>query len=121
MSSTGVADSNPLFQTIRLAVADSLRALAGGGQSQIPLDGSSSFHRVTTVASNNDSVTLPASQSGIIYIVANATGTNSLNVFPAKSEQINALGANAAFAVAAGRVAFFICATAGQLHSILTA
>ena len=121
MSATGVADSNPLFQTIRLAVADNLTALAGGGQSQNPLDGSFSFHRITKVASNNDSETLPKSQGGLIIVVANATGTNSLNVFPSKGESINALSVNTAFAVAAGKIALFICATSGQWHSILSA
>lgn len=121
MSATGVADSNPLFQTIRLAVADNLTALAGGGQSVNPLDGGFSFHRVITVASNNDSKTLPKSSSGLITIVANAAGANSLNVYPSKGESINALGVNAPFAVAAGKIALFICATSGQWHSILSA
>jgi hypothetical protein len=121
MSSLGCADSNPVFQTLRLAVADNLKALVGGGQSGNTLDANVSSHRVTKVANANDSVTLPPSQSGVILIVANAAASNSMNVFPAKGEQINALGANTAFAVAAGKVALFMCGTSGQLHSILTA
>jgi hypothetical protein len=121
MSSTGVADSNPLFQTIRLAVADNLKALVGGGQSQNPLDGSVGFHRVITVASANDSVTLPPSQSGLLIVVANAAAANSMNVFPSKGESINALGTNTAFAVAANKIVIFVCATKGQWHSLTTA
>jgi hypothetical protein len=44
-----------------------------------------------------------------------------MNVFPASGEAINALGANAAFALAAGKTATFYCYTAAQWHSILSA
>lgn len=121
MSSTGAADSNPIFQTLRIAVQDGIKALVGGGQSQNPLDGSFSGYRVTTVASANDSVTLPKAQAGLILAITNAAAANSLNVFPVKGESINALGVNAAFAMTTGKVALFICLATGQWHSILTA
>jgi hypothetical protein len=121
MSSTGCADSNPLFETIRLKVADGLTALASGGQSAVTLDNTSSFHRVTTVASGNDSKTLPKAKSGLVVIVANAAAANSLNVFPALGDAINALSANSAFAVAANKVCLFICASDGQWHCLTTA
>jgi hypothetical protein len=121
MSSTGCSDSNPLFQTLRLAVLDGITARAGGGQSQNPLEGSYSGFRVTKVGSANDSVTLPAAQPGLLIALTNAAASNSMNVFPSKGDSINALGANNAFAMAAGKVALFICLAAGQWHSILTA
>jgi len=56
------------------------------------------------------------------YVVrANAHAWNSANVFPSTGDAINALGANNAFAMAAGKVALFLCASAGQWHTILTA
>jgi len=99
---------------------DSLTAHAGGGQgaaTQLP----ALLNRVTTVATAADSVGLPASRSGMNVTVTNAAASNSVNVFPASGEAINALGANAAFALAAGKTATFYCYTAGQWHSILSA
>jgi hypothetical protein len=126
MSSTGCADSTPTFDVVRFKIADAITALAGGGQSATTLDGATSFHRVTTVASGNDSVTLPQARAGMFLIVVSATSNaNSLNVFPAKGDSINALSPNTAFAVAAGKVAVFVCASstsaAGIWHSVTTA
>jgi hypothetical protein len=99
---------------------DNITAHAGGGQANAtPL--TTSLNRVTTVASAGDSVVLPASFAGAEITVINAAAANSMNVFPAVGDAINALGANNAFAVAAGKTATFYCATAGQLHSILSA
>lgn len=97
-----------------------LTAHAGGGQGSataLP----AAINRVTTVASAADSVVLPASAPGLQIMVVNATATNSMNVFPASGDAINALSANAAFAVAATKVATFYCTNAGQWHTILTA
>jgi hypothetical protein len=108
----------PGLQT--LSSQDSLTAKAGGGQGGGPTI-NRMINRVTTVASAADSITLPASVSGMQIVAINAAGVNSMNVFPATGEQINALGANAAFALAAGKTAQFNCVTAGQWHSILSA
>jgi len=121
MSSAGCADTQPTLQTIRLASQDNITAKAGGGQSVNPLNSAISLHRITTVASANDSVTMFPAKAGMVYVVTNAAASNSANVFPIKGEVINALGANAAFAVAAGKVAVFICVTDGQWHTLLTA
>jgi hypothetical protein len=98
-----------------------LTAHAGGGQGSataLP----AMLNRVTTVASAGDSVVLPSAVAGIQgLVVVNATATNSMNVFPASGDAINALGANAAFAVAAGKAATFYCTNAGQWHSVLSA
>jgi hypothetical protein len=108
------------FQSILESTADTLTAHAGGGQGSA-LALTSVINRVTNVATAGDSVKLPASQSGMTITVINAAAANSMNVFPASGEAINALGANVAFAVAANKTAYFTCATAGQWHSVLTA
>jgi|SRR5215831_2141679 len=111
---------------------NSLVAHAGGGQALgTPI--LTNIVRFTTVATIADSGTLPAtsvagtainanitSGLGLEITVANA-GANSMNVFPATGEQINALGANAAFALAAGKTAIFTCTSSGQWHAVLSA
>lgn len=112
---TGVAGSLPT-----VSAANALTAHAGGGQaSATPI--TTVLTRVTTVASANDSTVLPASAAGLELTVTNAAATNSMNVFPAGTDQINTLGASAAFALAAGKTVTFFCSVAGQWHSILSA
>lgn len=112
---TGYAGSFPT-----VSFANGLTAHAGGGQgSATPI--TTSLARVTTVATAGDSVGLPVSAGGMVITIMNATAVNSMNVFPASGEQINALGANAAFAVAAGKTATFYCANATQWHALLSA
>jgi hypothetical protein len=83
VSSVGVADSQPFYQTVQFASADNITAKAGGGQQPTaPLNASITLHRIVTVASANDSVTLPPSKAGAFYIVTNAHASNSANVFP---------------------------------------
>lgn len=103
-----------------LSNVDGLTAHAGGGQGSGTLL-TAMMNRVTTVASAADSMLLVGSVAGMQIIVINAAASNSMNVFPAAGEQINALGANTAFAVAANKTATFYCVTAGQWHSQLTA
>lgn len=105
--------------TIDGPAVDNITAHAGGGQTNATkLTGQ--LNRVTTVATIADSVMLTPSLSGLDITVVNA-GANSMNVFPVTGDAINALGANTAFAVAAGKTATFYCITAGQWHSILSA
>jgi hypothetical protein len=100
-----------------------LTAFAGGGQgSAVALP--SMVNRITTVASAADSVKLPATVANISIgpiTVINAAAANSMNVFPATGDAINAGAANAAFAVAAGKTATFYSAGAGQWHAVLSA
>jgi hypothetical protein len=106
------------FPTV--STANALTAFAGGGQgSATPL--TNVISRVTTVATGGDSVKLPASVPGMILTVINAAAANSMNVFPATGEAINALSANTAFAVAANKTVQFFCTVAGTWHSLLTA
>ncbi|HEY6349612.1 MAG TPA: hypothetical protein VI636_09405 [Candidatus Angelobacter sp.] len=99
---------------------DAIVAHAGGGQGSATAL-TSVINRITTVASAGDSVLLPAAQGGMQIAISNATATNSMNVFPNGADQINALGASAAFALAAGKTATFYAAKAGQWHAVLSA
>jgi hypothetical protein len=111
-------------QHIQASTTDAITAHAGGGQGSAVLL-TSDINRITTVGSANDSVKLPVSVVGMEITVTNAAAANSMNVFPndggTGSETINALSANAAFAVAAGKTAVFYCAKAGQWHTVLSA
>lgn len=97
-----------------------ITAYAGGGQTNATLLGAS-INRVTTVATAADSVKLPAATVGARIDVINAAASNSMNVFPATGESINALSANTAYAVAANKTVTFICAVAGIWNANLTA
>ena len=102
------------------SVAEALTAFAGGGQASGTLL-SAMVNRFTTVASGGDSATLPPALPGMEITVINATAATSMNVFPATGEQINAAGANNAFAVAGTKTCTFYCTLAGQWHTQLTA
>lgn len=97
-----------------------ITAHAGGGQGSAFLL-TASINRVTTVGTAADSVLLPASAPGMQITVTNAAATNSMNLFPQSGDAINALGANAAFAIVAGKTATLTCAVAGQWHAVLSA
>lgn len=94
-----------------LSQQDGLTAKAGGGQGGGPTI-NRMLNRVATVATIGDSITLPASKPGMQITVYNGAA-NSMNVFPATGETINALAANAAFAVAGVTYVIFTCFTAG--------
>lgn len=102
------------------SAADGLVAHAGGGQgSALPI--TTQMARFTTVASAADSAILPSALPGMSYTVSNAAAANSMNIFPATGEIINALAANAAFALVAAKTVEFVCMKTGQWHTILSA
>jgi hypothetical protein len=102
---------------------NNLTAHAGGLQAlATPI--TTTYSRFVFVASANDSAVLPPAGGGLEFIVKNAHATNSMNIFPASAAQggfrgdgpnfpagdsINALGANAPFALGAGKSARFFC------------
>jgi hypothetical protein len=98
---------------------NNITAFAGGGQTSAT-QMSSARNRVTTVATTGDSVKLVAAKAGNVVCVFNK-GANSLNVFPATGDIINALSANAAYALAATKGADFYCVVDGTWDTILTA
>ncbi len=87
-------------------------AVAGGGQSAVS-NITATVTRVTTVATAGDSLTLPKAAPGLRYKVINKAAANSMNVFPFLGDAINALGANAAFALAATKSVEFISCASG--------
>ncbi len=102
-------------------VKDTITALAGGGQTNATALMRHKINRVTVVATAADSVMLPkADVLGGTLIVINATA-NSMNVYPFLGDNINALGANAAFAVAAGKSVLFVSPVAGTWYGNLSA
>jgi hypothetical protein len=77
------------------------------------------INEVTTVAAGTG-VILFASAAGNRVHIANA-GANALAVYPASGEAINALAANTAFSLPAGKNAIFFCAATGKWYVVLTA
>lgn len=100
---------------------NAITAFATGGQaSAVPL--TTVLNRVTIVGTAADSVKLPQAIAGMSGItVYNSAAANSLNVFPFLGDSINALAANTAFAVPAGKNVVFGCAVNGTWHAILSA
>lgn len=77
--------------------------------------------RVTTVAVAGDALTLPPAVPGMSLVVINAAAANSMDVFPAVGNSINALSGDAALAVAANKTVLLVCAVAGVWNAIVTA
>ena len=98
---------------------NSITAFAGGGQASATLL-TGALNRVTTVATAADSVMLPVAKAGLKIVVKN-TAANSLNVFPSLGDAINALSANAAFALATVKSAEFYCMVDGTWDTNLSA
>ncbi len=82
---------------------------AGSTQAGANPSGLNEVIRVTQ-GSSNQGIILPSvnylDNSGIIYVVND--GPNTIKVYPAAGEQINALGANAAVSLATGTVGIFM-------------
>jgi hypothetical protein len=117
---SGVLQMLTQFVRDRRSSANGLTAHAGGGQGSA-LALTSYINRVTTVGTAADSVLLPPAIAGEEVVVINAAAANSMNVFPTTGDAINALSANAAFAVASNKTAKFFCAVTGIWNVILTA
>lgn len=100
--------------------ANAITARAGGGQANAT-QLTATINRVTVVATAGDSVKLPAAKAGSWLMVFNKDSTDSMNVFPSTGDAINALSANAAYALAATKGALFACAVDGTWDTILTA
>ncbi len=114
---------------------DSLKMLAASGRVALKQNGSGlsgagttqgtatvitkQTNEFTTVAASSGAI-LPGPEQGEFIFVANA-GANALNVYPASGHSINALAANAAFSLAAGKNAVFWAATASKWYANLSA
>ena len=110
----GVTNILPAMQT-----DNAITALAGGGQSTSLQN--YRHLRVTTVVTAADSITLPKALAGMSMSVTNAAAANSMTVFPALGEFINALAVNTGLAQAANKATLFVCSVNGTWNSNLTA
>ena len=66
---------------------------------------------MVTGADGTKGVTLPASVVGKEITILNTNASNALKVYPPVSSQINALGVNASYSVAAGQEVVFRCSS----------
>jgi Protein of unknown function (DUF2793) len=114
---------------------DSLKMLAASGRVALKQNGSGlsgagttqgtataitkQTNEFTTVAASSGAI-LPGPEQGEFIFVANA-GANALNIYPASGHSINALAANAAFSLAAGKNCLFWAATATKWYANLSA
>lgn len=107
---------------------DALKMLAGSGRAALKANGSGLSAAGTTQATataitkqTNDFTTvaassgarLPSPEQGEFIFVANS-GANAMNLYPATGHSLNALAANAAFSIPAGRNAIVWAATASK-------
>jgi hypothetical protein len=73
---------------------------------------------VTSAATAPSGVTLPTGTAGRVVVIVNRSSqANTVNVYPASGGTINALSANAFFAVAANSTAIFRASSATQWYS----
>jgi len=86
---------------------DGLVANAGGGQANATLI-ATMFARVTTVASQNDSIKLPPAMPGADLMVLNA-GANAMAVFGSGTDQIDGAGAGVSVSQMANSVVLYSC------------
>lgn len=97
------------------SVTTGITAEPSGVQGDVPLV--SKINEVTTVASLNDSVTLPTAVAGIEVVVINSVGT-AMDVFPASGDDIDGGSANAATTVAGNAVARFYAVDAASWYKL---
>ena len=97
------------------SVTDNLTAHAGGGQASA-LALTSELNRVTTVATANDSVALPASAAGLSIVVVNS-GANPMQVFGAGTDTINNVATATGVSQMPGSLVLYVCHTAGTWYT----
>jgi hypothetical protein len=96
-----------------------ITAHAGGGQQASEALGVNSINQVTVIATDGDSVTLPAAAAGVTVLVINAdaSGSNTLAVFPYTGDTINGGSANASISVPAATTVRFTAVNATSWYS----
>jgi len=75
---------------------------AAGATQATATEITTAINNVTVVTAAADGVRLPIAQPGVQILIRNSDASDALNIYPATGAQINALGANAAFSLAAG-------------------
>ena len=121
------ADGSTFFNALKMLASSGRTALKANG-SGLSAAGTTQgtataitnqTNEFTTVAASSGAI-LPSPEQGEFIFVANA-GANAMNVYPATGHSINALAANAAFSLAAGKNALFWAATASKWYVNLSA
>lgn len=130
-SKTLVLGANKNTDTLKVAlvslgtagIEDAITAHAGGTQAAaLALSATKSVHNVTVVGSAADSVKLPAATgSGDIHWVKNSAAANSLQLYGAGTDTIDAVATATGVAVAAGKSRICVDTAAGLWQSILGA
>jgi len=121
------ADGSTFFNALKMLAGSgrtALKANASGLSAAGTTQGTATAitnqtNEFTTVAASSGAI-LPSPEQGEFIFVANA-GANAMNVYPATGHTINALAANTAFSLAAGKNAMFWAATASKWYVNLTA
>jgi hypothetical protein len=96
---------------------DNLVAKAGGGQSgATPI--TAIITRIITVATNGDSVVMPAAVPGKFFIKND--GAHSVAIFSQLGEKMNG-AKNGSFTLNAAQAMLLICVTNGEWHTLASA
>jgi hypothetical protein len=77
----------------------------------------SNINNVTVVATNADGVRLPTAIAGIRILIRNSDAADTLKIYPATGGQIDALGTNASYSLAAGSTIELFASTTTQWHT----
>ena len=96
----------PISGILQHSVTVGQTANTGSVQGNNPI--TTEFYEIATCANAGDACTLPTAVAGQLVIVVN-NGANSADIFPASGDKIDGGSANAAFSLAAGANALFIC------------
>jgi len=96
----------PITGILKHSVTVGQTANTGSVQGNNPI--TTEFYEIATCANPGDAVTLPTAVAGQLVIVVN-NGAQSADVFPASGDKIDGGSVNAAFALASGANALFIC------------
>lgn len=93
-------------------------AITAAGATQATATGLvTSINNVTVVAAGANGVRLPTAEPGMQILVRNSDASDSLNIYPETGGQINALGANAAYALSAGSTVQLFATTTTQWYT----
>jgi hypothetical protein len=96
----------PISGILQHSVTVGQTANTGSVQGNNPI--TTEFYEIAVCGNAGDACTLPAAVAGQLVIIVN-NGANSADVFPASGDKIDGGSANAAFSLAAGANALFIC------------
>jgi ABC-type amino acid transport system permease subunit len=96
----------PISGILQHSVTVNQTAHTGSVQGNNPI--TTEFYEISVCANPGDACTLPAAVAGQLVIIVN-NGAQSADVFPASGDKVDGGSANAAFALASGSNALFIC------------